>query len=68
MKTISDAEVLALLQAHKVVAVGIRKCFNAQYKNDWHIDGMTLNNGQFIGMEGEGSITYWLAQPEDIKE
>ena len=69
MKPITDDEVLNLLQSHKVVDVTNKRCFNSDYKNVWEIDGLLLDNGCFIGIEGDGGSTqYWLAQPQDIKE
>lgn len=69
MKTINNTEVLSLLQAHKVVDVTNKRCLNSQYNTVWEIDGMLLDNGQFIGIDGDGGgIQYWLAQPQDIKE
>lgn len=69
MKTITPTEVLNLLQAQKVVDVTSKHCINKQYNAVWEIDGMLLDNGQFIGIDGDGGGTqYWLAQPQEIKE
>jgi len=50
--------------------VDIRKVINTTYKNAvWEIDVMILDNGQAIGLEGDGSgANYWLVEPQDFKE
>ena len=70
MKTINTNEVLSLLQTHKVMDVDIRKVINTTFKNAvWEIDVMILDNGQAIGLEGDGSgANYWLVEPQDFKE
>jgi hypothetical protein len=70
MKTIDNTQVFNLLQTHKVKAVDIRKVVNNTFGgNVWDIDVMMLNNGQAIGLEGDGSsVNYWLIEAEDFKE
>jgi hypothetical protein len=70
MKYIDNNQVLNLLQAHKVTAVDIRKVVNDTFNNNvWEIDVMVLDNGQAIGLEGDGgSVNYWLIEPQDFKE
>jgi hypothetical protein len=70
MKYIDNTRVLSLLQTHKVTAVDIRKVINDTFNNNvWEIDVMVLDNGQAIGLEGDGgSVNYWLIEPKDFKE
>jgi hypothetical protein len=70
MKYIDNNQVLSLLQAHKVTAVDIRKVVNDTFNNNvWEIDVMVLDNGQAIGIEGDGgSVNYWLIEPQDFKD
>jgi len=70
MKYIDNKQVLSLLQTHKVTAVDIRKVVNDTFNNNvWEIDVMVLDNGQAIGLEGDGgSVNYWLIEPQDFKE
>jgi hypothetical protein len=70
MKYIDNNQVLSFLQAHKVIAVDSRKVINDTFNdNVWEIDVMVLDNGQAIGLEGDGgSVNYWLIEPQDFKE
>jgi hypothetical protein len=70
MKYIDNTQALSLLQAHKVIAVDIRKVVNDAVNNNvWEIDVLMLDNGQAIGLEGDGnSVSYWLIEPQDFKE
>lgn len=70
MKYIDNTQVLSLLQAHKVTAVDSHKVVNDTFNNNvWSIDVMVLDNGQGIGLEGDGSsVSYWLIEPQDFKE
>jgi hypothetical protein len=70
MKHINNTKALSLLQACKVTAVDIRKVINDSVNNSvWEIDVLMLDNGQAIGLEGEGNaICYWLIEPQDFKE
>ncbi len=70
MKYIDNNQVLSLLKTHKVIAVDIRKVVNNTFNNNvWEIDVMVLDNGQAIGLEGDGgSVNYWLIEPQDFKE
>jgi hypothetical protein len=70
MKYIDNNQVLSLLQTHKVTAVDSRKVVNDTFNNNvWEIDVMVLDNGQAIGLEGDGGGTnYWLIEPQDFKE
>jgi hypothetical protein len=70
MKYIDNNQVLSLLQTHKVIAVDSRKVVNDTFNNNvWEIDVMVLDNGQAIGLEGDGSsVNYWLIEAADFKE
>lgn len=70
MKYIDNTQALSLLQAHKVTAVDSRKVVNDAVNNNvWEIDVLMLDNGQAIGLEGDGNaVSYWLIEPQDIKE
>lgn len=70
MKYIDNNQVLSLLQAHKVIAIDIRKVINNTFSgNVWDIDVMMLDNGKAIGLEGDGSsVNYWLIEAADFKE
>ena len=70
MKHINNTKALSLLQACNVTAVDIRKVINDSVNNNvWEIDVLMLDNGQAIGIEGDGSaICYWLIEPQDFKE
>ena len=70
MKHIDNNQVLSLLQAHKVIAIDIRKVINNTFSgNVWDIDVMMLDNGKAIGLEGDGSsVNYWLIEAADFKE
>ena len=70
MKYIDNNQVLSLLQAHKVIAIDIRKVINNTFSgNVWDIDVMMLDNGKAIGLEGDGSsVNYWLIEATDFKE
>ena len=70
MKYIDNNQVLSLLQTHKVIAVDSRKVVNDTFNNNvWEIDVMVLDNGQAIGIEGDGgSVSYWLVEAADFKE
>jgi len=67
MKYIDNNQVLSLLQAHKVIAVDIRKVINDTFNdNVWEIDVIVLDNGKAIGIES--GANYWLIEPQDFKE
>lgn len=70
MKYINNTQALSLLQAHKLTFVGIRKVVNDAVNNNvWSIDVLMLDNGQAIGLEGDGNaVFYWLIEPQDFKE
>ena len=70
MKYIDNNQVLSLLQTHKVIAVDSRKAVNDTFNNNvWEIDVMVLDNGQAIGIEGDGgSVSYWLVEAADFKD
>lgn len=71
MKCINNTQAMSLLQSHKVTAVDIRKVVNDAVDNNvWSIDVLLLDNGQAIGLEGDGNaVSYWLIEPQDfIKE
>ena len=70
MKYIDNNQVLSLLQLHKVTAVDSHKVVNDTFNNNvWEIDVVVLDNGQAIGLEGDGgSVNYWLIEPQDFKE
>ena len=70
MKYIDNNQVLSLLQTHKVIAVDSRKVVNDTFNNNvWEIDVMVLDNGQAIGIEGDGgSVSYWLVEAADFKD
>lgn len=69
MKEINNEEVLNLLQTHKVSDVNVYKIFHSRYKTIWEIDGMLLDNGQLIALDGNSnSINYLLIESQDIKE
>lgn len=70
MKNIVNAQVLSLLQTHKVTAVDNRKVVNDSVGNNvWEISVIMLSNGQAIGIEGDdNTVTYWLIEPQDFKE
>lgn len=70
MKYIDNNQVLSLLQTHKVIAVDSRKVVNDTFNNNiWEIDVMVLDNGQAIGIEGDGgSVSYWLIEAADFKD
>jgi hypothetical protein len=70
MKYIDNNQVLSLLQTHKVTAVDSRKVANDTFNNNvWEIDVMVLDNGQAIGIEGDGgSVSYWLVEAADFKD
>ena len=70
MKYIDNNQVLSLLQTQKVIAVDSRKVVNDTFNNNvWEIDVMVLDNGQGIGIEGDGgSVSYWLIEAADFKD
>lgn len=70
MKYIDNNQVLSLLQSRKVTAVDSRKVVNDTFNNNvWQIDVLMLDNGQAIGLEGDGnSVSYWLIEPQNFKE
>ena len=70
MEYIDNTQALNLLQSHKVIEVGSRKVVNNLYSNNvWDMDVMLLDNGQALGLEGDGgNVSYWLIETQDFKE
>jgi hypothetical protein len=59
-QTLSDQEVLSIIQAKKVVAVGERTFQNPNGTNEWRGWGILFDDGTFLNIAGDGGVAPYL--------
>jgi hypothetical protein len=59
-QTLSDEEILSLLQTKKVVSVGERTFQNPNGNNEWRSWGILFDDGTFLSIAGDGGVAPYL--------
>ena len=59
-QTLSDEEILVILQTKKVMSVGEREFKNPNGNNDWRSWGILFDDGTFLTIAGDGGISPYL--------
>ena len=58
--TLSDEEILTILQTKKVVSVGERTFQSPIGKNEWRGWGFLFDDGTFLTIAGDGGVAPYL--------